>query len=789
MKKNHVLLFTLVSVFALNAQTTANFSTAEGYTNGLLSNNTNWGGQFFYVNTTNESVATQSNTAEAFWGQSQPISEGETITFEVDMSFGGDLGYTANTFVAQIGFNAGGTTSSGGSDRQFIYLKALTNGKLKMERRAGGNLASTPGYVEGWTIDTWKNEDLTVKVSFLLGNSASTSTVTARLINRTTGEFTDAAFDQNGIFSTTVYNGAVNGNLYGFFRTLTLQDGDGATTESFSVSSVKLINEDTLFPSIFTNTTSDNQWATAANWDSGSVPSSYTDVTISSGQAIEAGNTTAAVANTIIVDSGGSLTIDETSSLTVSDDFTNNGTVTLNSDADEFASIIVQGSSSGDIVYNRYVNTVGSAEWDLIGAPTDGLSISSFVTTNSTPLATSGSIYAVGVYDNSDDSWTNYTSSTVGAAGNFDIGRGYQMATSSGATMAFTGTVATTDQTQSIINNAGNGGRRWNLVANPYPSYLNANTSAHTSNNFLSVNSGVIDSNFSAIYGYDADGSGYTIYNNTNAATYIAPGQAFFVAAASSSAANLSFTEAMQTTTGGDDFIAGRLANTSSELYLKLYEGENLVGDTKFYFDNNLSLGLDPGYDAGAYNQSSALASRLAEDDQGVNMGINAMGIDSFGQTTIPIVVNTEAGTSFRISLEDLTIPESVEVFLEDTEAQTFTNLRTEDFTLNPQSDLSGMGRFYLRLGNTSLGGSDVEESYISIYNPMDKDYITIEGLANIQKANVRLYNIIGQEILSKTLQTGQSTQNISTAGLTTGVYVIKLEVDSTLISKKIVIN
>ena len=500
-------------------------------------------------------------------------------------------------------------------------------------------------------------------------------------------------------------------------------------------------------------------------------------------------NSTTAIASSITIDSGGSLTIAANSDLTLSGDFTNNGTVTLNSDADEFASIIVGGSSSGDIVYNRYVNTVGSGEWDLIGAPTDGLSISSFVTTNSTPLATSEAIYAVGTYDNSNDTWTNYTTSSVSTAGNFDIGRGYQMATSSGATMAFTGTVATTDQTQSIINNAGNGGRRWNLVANPYPSYLNANTNAHASNNFLSVNSGVIDSTYSAIYGYNADGSGYSIYNNTTAATYIAPGQAFFVAAASSSAANLSFTEAMQTTTGGDDFIAGRLANTSSELYLKLYEGENLVGDTKFYFDNNLSLGLDPGYDAGAYNQSSALASRLAEDDQGVNMGINAMGIDSFEQTTIPLVVNTQAGTSFRISLEDLTIPESVEVFLEDTETQTFTNLRTEDFTLNPQSDLSGMGRFYLRLGNTSLGGSDVEESYISIYNPMDKDCITIEGLASIQKANVRLYNIIGQEILSKTLQTGQSTQNISTLGITTGIYVIKLQVDSTLISKKIVIN
>ena len=192
--------------------------------------------------------------------------------------------------------------------------------------------------------------------------------------------------------------------------------------------------------------------------------------------------------------------------------------MTLNSESDEFSSIIVGGSSTGDIVYNRYVNTVGTGEWDLIGSPVDGLSISDFVTTNSSVLATNGSAYAVGYHDNTDDSWTNYTTSTVGGAGNFDTSRGYQMATSSGATMAFTGSIATTDQTQSIINNNGNGngGRRWNLVANPYPSYLNANTNAHASNNFLSVNASVIDSNFLSIYGWDADGSGYTIYNNTS---------------------------------------------------------------------------------------------------------------------------------------------------------------------------------------------------------------------------------------------------------------------------------
>jgi len=706
-------------------------------------------------------------------------------------------------FVGQSGKGVSGTNGSSGTTSNLggvDWSISVSNANLYNTYdyiKVGGSSGSEVMYVKDlngyayWyspTVDISNHSDVKVYLKAkTVGNNNHSST-----------DYFNTYYSLNNGSWTTVES---NGNLTGNFGEKWPQhDNLNGNTLRIRVKVKNNHDEDDkftfdnitmegIYEETFTNSSGDSLWATASNWASGSVPTSSYNVTISSSQTLTVGNSTAALANNLTIDSGGSLTIAKNSDLTISGDFTNNGAVTLNSDADEFASIIVQGSSSGDIVYNRYVNTVGSGEWDLIGAPTDGLSISSFVTTNSTPLATSGSIYAVGEYDNSDNSWTNYTSSTVGAAGNFDIGRGYQMATSSGATVVFTGTVATTDQTQSIINNAGNGGRRWNLVANPYPSYLNANTNAHASNNFLSVNSGVIDATYSAIYGYDADGSGYSIYNNTNAATYIAPGQAFFVAAASSSAANLSFTEAMQTTTGGDDFIAGRLASTSSELYLKLYEGENLVGDTKFYFDNNLSLGLDPGYDAGAYNQSSALASRLAEDDQGVNMGINAMGIDSFEQTTIPIVVNKEAGTSFRISLEDLTIPENVEVVLEDTETQTFTDLRAGDFTLNPQNDLSGMGRFYLRLGNTSLGGSDLEESYISIYNPMDKDYITIEGLANIQKANVRLYNIIGQEILSKTLQTGQSTQNISTAGLTMGIYVIKLQVDSTLISKKIVIN
>ena len=91
-------------------------------------------------------------------------------------------------------------------------------------------------------------------------------------------------------------------------------------------------------------------------------------------------------------------------------------------------------------------------------SPFDGLSISSFASTNSSPLATGGGSggnqYAIGYYDNSADDWTNYTTATIGSAGNFDIGKGYQMATDSGATLAFTGYIST-GQTQASYKDWG----------------------------------------------------------------------------------------------------------------------------------------------------------------------------------------------------------------------------------------------------------------------------------------------------------------------------------------------
>jgi len=497
------------------------------------------------------------------------------------------------------------------------------------------------------------------------------------------------------------------------------------------------------------------------------------------------------VAQNLTVISGGSITIPKDSYVFVGGNFTNTaGTVTLNSDSDEFSSLLVSGTAIGNITYNRYVNIVGTGEWDLIGAPVSGMAFSTLI--QDPNIATNGSFYAVGSYDNTTDTWTNATSATTG---NLALGQGYQMATTSGGTLSFTGDIADGNRTVTITNNdaANSGaGRRWNLIANPFASYLNGNSNADGTNNFLTVNTAAIDDIFEAIYGWKADGTGYAIYNNTSTATYIAPGQGFFVAAAGSGEGQtITFTKAMQTVIGADDFVALGPSVTSYELVLDMHSDAVKVADTKFYFKEGLTLGLDPGYDAGAYNQTSGLSSRFLEQANGIGMGINAMSIDDMSNVIVPLVVHQQAGITLKIQIANSTIPEDINVYLEDTVENTFTLLTNERFELLAQTTLSGVGRFFLHFTTNVLSTDTVSStSLVTAYKGTGNTYITVEGLQQFsQPAELTLYNILGMKVLSRKIQNPSQKEMLSTVGMSTGVYILKVQAENIVFTKKLVIQ
>ena len=244
------------------------------------------------------------------------------------------------------------------------------------------------------------------------------------------------------------------------------------------------------------------------------------------------------------------------------------------------------------------------------------------------------------------------------------------------------------------------------------------------------------------------------------------------------------------------EFVTSATMLTTYALFIKLYHGNSEQADTRFYFQDGLTLGLDPGYDAGAFDQDTALSSRLLEDDQGTNFAINAMGIASALDVAVPLVINQEIGDSFRISITNNTLPENVNVYLEDALYGTFTQLQGQDFELTAAQLIRGVGRFHIHftteiLGSEILNTSNVfDTGTVSVFKASNQDFITIAGTASTAPTTTAsLYNMLGKSVRTKTLHNQAQTQSISTQGLAKGVYVVQLKAGNALFSKKVLVQ
>jgi hypothetical protein len=323
-----------------------------------------------------------------------------------------------------------------------------------------------------------------------------------------------------------------------------------------------------------------------------------------------------------------------------------------------------------------------------------------------------------------------------------------------------------------------------------------ATAASDATTNFLTYNATTQD-----ILGYSAgedvvyawDGSEYDTYSNASA-KYIAPGQAFFVSAASGGG-TLDFLESMQTTTTSlDDFITGDAMDPDdrAELFIGLSQAD-INRDTEIYFLDNTTDGLDATYDGAVFglaDTSIYIYSRLIQGDQAVDLAIQTLAYNEMWDKVIPIGINAMAGEEIIVSVTHKTTPADLKIYLEDAQEGTFTLINNEDFVLTPSSDLSGVGRFFIHTTEATLSNGEVNTSLLNAYKGVDNNYITIEGLATqATSTEVSLYNILGTRVMDTTLDNTVNTQTISTNGFSTGIYIIKLESGKNQLTKKLIIK
>lgn len=496
-------------------------------------------------------------------------------------------------------------------------------------------------------------------------------------------------------------------------------------------------------------------------------------------------NTTDISINNLTVNSGASIDIDQAYNITVAGDIDvlNNGNLVLNSSSTVFSSLLVDGTVTGNVKYNRHV-TDNAGGNDLIAPPVSGEPFTSFISNNSNIFANTGeTLYLFGPFEKPLNDYTVYSSTETAT---LDIAKGYRAASTDNGTFTFEGAVTNSALSVPIVY-SGTEYTKWNLIGNPYTSYIKLE-------DFLLANLNELDPNTVAVYGYDADitmGTEWTIWNmaysDNNPGALITPGQGFFVSS-KSTGSNVIFNPLMQSTGSSDDFIAERNSNLA-HFVINMTKPDR-VYNTDIYFKDGASLGLNIGYDAELFEEepsSFSIYSELTEAGQDLNMAIQTIGYDDVnGTTLIPIGINLLQGQQVTISME--TINEQYDVYFEDTLTNTTTLLNTSDYILVADSDLNGTGRFYLRFEGETLSTISSNLDSLVIYNDSNVNQIVVNGQLTEDTSFV-LYDIQGREIIKTDLNTNNTINTISTANFANGVYLVQLRNTTTTLSKKLIID
>jgi len=508
--------------------------------------------------------------------------------------------------------------------------------------------------------------------------------------------------------------------------------------------------------------------------------------------------------NLTIMDDG-ALIIGTTSApsyLTVSNNLTVNsgGSLTIKSSENGTSSFIFEGTSTGNVTFQRYVDEAGSKgyTWHYVSSPVSGQAFSGTWMTNNSILFNDPA-YQLYRWDEDTDYWIyyGYTGSVPEDFGDatFIDARGYAATRTAAGELSFTGTIRTSNVTYAATYTTGKG-EGFNLVGNPFTSSLMATTTASATLNFLTVNTALLDDSFEALYiwdeqtGYTGSQNDYKVISNGTISGYtsidqhyISPGQAFMVKVVSLGG-NLAFNTDMQAHNNATFYKNNEDVWPSVEL---IVENNELFNSTAIGFNENMTPGLDPSYDVGKMkgNPDIALYTKLVEDN-GVDFAIQALPPINNQEVEVKIGLDVSQAGNYNFKLTDSeNFDETISIKLEDKETGELIDFREiEEYSFNISQAGEIRERFVLHFNNaTGIEDQIPETENIRFYVYDNKLYIIDKEFKN---GTIQLYNLIGQPVMEKRYSGRVITIDLD---LPTGYYFVRIITEKKSISGKIYIE
>lgn len=510
-------------------------------------------------------------------------------------------------------------------------------------------------------------------------------------------------------------------------------NGNGELLLPFSSDTFSIINATW-------NGNTDNNWTTATNWNSGNIPTNTSDVLIPNGLNKYPTITNATTVKGITIENG--------------------------------ASLIANSNVTGTVIYQRNL----TANWHLVSSPVTGETTNNLITNHIFAQGTAGGRIGIAPYKNDGTTWNYQTKSSEE---NIEKGAGFSVKLATPGNLKFRGKINHLTVNTPVTKNE-NG---YNLIGNPYTSYLNSNT-------FLTQNSTLLTSQ--TIW----------IWNGTNYETKIAadafilaPAQGFFMDA--NADGNISFNNTNQQHQTTDTFKR----SSRTEIHLSATDNTtNKKSNTKLYYIKGTTTGFDNGYDGAQFKgfiSDFSITTQLVSQNKGENYAIQSLPINTMKNTVIPIHLKANAGNEIMFSANSMNLPTNINVYLEDKINGVFTNLSKENYTVILNNNTS---QFYLHTSDKNPKINIIQENLnentqnVAIYASANNT-LTITGLPSTnfsentsKNASIKIYSILGEKIISKQFKTA-AINVIQLPKTSKGIYIIELNSNLGKITKKIILN
>ena len=477
-----------------------------------------------------------------------------------------------------------------------------------------------------------------------------------------------------------------------------------------------------------------------SSWNNG-IPNSTTD-------AIFTGNFTSSgdiSAKSVTINNNSIITISSGDTFTIQDNINvNSGSSFIFENNASLLQINASAINTGNITYRRNSTPIRQFEYTYWSAPVTGQTLAGF-----SPLTAPDRYYSFDI--NTNNWFVENPNNTM------QSGKGYAIRVPNNYTSTpqiyngeFTGVPNNGNISASVVT-YNPALLNYSLIGNPYPSAISVANLIDNSTlgtlYFWTHNTAINSNVFStADYAIRTRNSGIAaISGGAVPGAYIAAGEGFF--ASSSTTGNITFTNAMRVAGNNSQFFKNTQADPLFYYYwLNMTNAGGAFKQISIGYEQGATNGYDFGIDAapspGTYITFYSMIDTGTYAIQGRSYPWNQ-------DDVIPLGYNCTIADTFQIAIDhnDAFFVDK-DIFLEDTDSNTFHNLKT-----GPYSFTSAIGtfnnRFKIRYTNPTLATDNNTVNPNTVYVYKEENNLTINS--SVEEINtIQVYDLLGRTLLEK---------------------------------------